>query len=77
MAQNPCLTHCRGKNYVTGAMLLKNSIESVWAVINDAEAAPSYIEDMVLAREIGINRNFLSGLIVWIGQSFNTNCKTN
>lgn len=57
MTQNPCLTHERDKNYVTGAVLLNNSIQNVWSVINDAEAAPSYVEDMVMARVVAAQNN--------------------
>jgi len=52
MDQNPCLRAAQGKNYVTAAMLVKNSVENVWSVVSDAEAAPSYVDDMVLAKVV-------------------------
>jgi ribosome-associated toxin RatA of RatAB toxin-antitoxin module len=57
MDQNPCLQSTAGKSYVSGAVLVNNSIENVWAVVNDAEAAPSYVEDMVTARVVAAQGN--------------------
>jgi hypothetical protein len=49
---NPKLTATKGKTYVTGVVLVNERTDNVWAVLNDYESGPSYIEDLVRVRVV-------------------------
>ncbi len=50
---HPACSDTPGKSYINGAVLIRKQVSRVWDVIEDAEAAPNYIEDLELARIVG------------------------